>query len=148
MGLVPSEVRKPPLPPGRPPAYPWAANFIRSESDDTTNGSPVATSTSIDCPRPPRNRPGPPESRRSSLRRTMRGEVVSITSTGVVAMPEGKLVVDRPSFVGLAPVPPAAKNTVMKRSDPAPRTVVSQMLPAPSARTRSGMIGAKAPNTA
>ena len=74
--------------------------------------------------------------------------MVSITSTGVVAIPLGKLVVDRPSFVGLAPVPPAAKNTVTKRFRPAPRTVVSQMFPAPSASTRPGMIPARAPNTA
>ena len=71
-----------------------------------------------------------------------------MTSTGVVAIPLGKLVVDRPSFVGRAPVPPAAKNTVMNRSWPAPLTVVSQMLPAPSASTRSGMIPTNAPNTA
>ncbi len=74
--------------------------------------------------------------------------MVSITSTGAVAMPLGKLVAESPSLVGRAPVPPAAKSTAMNRLRSRPRTVVIQMFPAPSARTRSEVTSARAPKTA
>src|SRR5262249_15976015 len=83
-----------------------------------------------------------------SLRRITSGPVVSITSTGDEATPLGKAVVDRPSAVGRAPVPPAEKKTLTKRSRPAPRTVVSQIPPAPSAITRPGRTRSRAPKTA
>ena len=38
------------------------------------------------------------------------GEIVSITSTGVLTIPDGKAVAERPSLMGRAPVPPDAKN--------------------------------------
>ena len=43
-------------------------------------------------------------------------------------MPLGKLVVDSPSFVGRAPVPPEAKKTVTNRLRPRPLVVVSQTI--------------------
>ena len=50
--------------------------------------------------------PSPAESGRYSLRQIMRGAAFSVISTGVLRTPEGNAVQDRPSLLGLAPVPP------------------------------------------
>ncbi len=66
------------------------------------------------CPVPPRVRPAPPESGRSSLRQKMIGATFSVASTGMVRTPEGKAVAFRPSLVGRAPVPPELKVMISK----------------------------------
>src|SRR5260370_27291856 len=70
------------------------------------NGMSPALSPSMIGPSPPRYSPAPPESVRYSLDHTSTGAMVSVISTGTLRTPLGKAVADRPSSLGLAPVPP------------------------------------------
>src|SRR6516165_7841641 len=73
------------------------------------NGASSRLLASITWPRPPRNRPAPPESQRYSFFHTTMGDIASLTSTGMLRTPLGNAVADRPSLPGRAPAPPAWK---------------------------------------
>ena len=72
------------------------------------SASPLAP-ISMTWPKPPRVRPAPPLSGRSSLRQNTTGATFSVASTGMVRTPDGKAVPSSPSCVGRAPVPPELK---------------------------------------
>ena len=57
---------------------------------DMMNGASSLRPISMIWPRPPRWRPAPPESARSSLRQTTTGEIVSVISIGMQRTPLGK----------------------------------------------------------
>ena len=80
----------PPSPPGRPPSSPSAAKRVRSISVETLQGRPLRQLISVAWPRPPRNRPAPPESVRSSRRCCTSGVSDSMTSAGTPPTPLGK----------------------------------------------------------
>ena len=64
-------------------------------------------------PRPPRNRPAPPEPARRRLAWKKSGLFRSATSTGVDEMLLGHEVALSPSFTGVAPMPPLKKSTLV-----------------------------------
>ena len=109
------------------------------------------------CPKPPRVRPAPAESGRSSLRQNTTGATFSVASTGMVRTPDGNAVPSSPSNVRRAPVPPEL-NVITSKSgstgrlprawpdtaDP-PRNGGFQRHEDPSAATRSGTIWCRHP---
>ena len=66
-------------------------------------------------PTPPRRRPGPAESGRSSLRRNSTGAFASITSHGVTTLLCGNATGTIPSSSGRAPRPPWGSMSTTKR---------------------------------
>ena len=109
------------------------------------SASPLAPMTMI-CPNPPRVRPAPALSGRSSFRQNTTGATFSVASTGMVRTPEGKAVPSSPSAPGRAPVPPELKVMISKSSTSAagpltgapPRKGGFHSAEEPSAVTRSG----------
>src|ERR1700738_1817406 len=89
---------------------PCAANLRRSYIPDMDHVCPLRSANVVNCPQPPRNLPGPPESVRTSLRSTTSPVRLSMTSEGTPATPLGKPTLFRPSLVGRAAVPPHWKN--------------------------------------
>ena len=77
------------------------------------SASPLAP-ISMTWPKPPRVRPAPALSGRSSFRQKTTGATFSVASTGMVRTPEGKAVPSSPSLVGRAPVPPELKVMISK----------------------------------
>ena len=75
----------------------------------TANSASPLVPISMIWPKPPRVRPAPAESGRSSFFQKITGATFSVASTGMVRTPEGKAVPSSPSFVGRAPVPPELK---------------------------------------
>ena len=119
------------------------------------NGAPSRFSTSMVWPRPPRVRPGPPLSGRSSFFQNTSGVIASVASTGTLRTPEGKGVAERPSRPGRAPAPPEWKLMIWNGVDCEPaRAVIPWPAPSlsvqsaeqPSAGTRSGIAWYRQPN--
>ena len=93
--------------PASPPKMPSGATCRRLVTAFSCQGRSVSTVNSTVCPSPPRCRPGPLESSRSSLRRNLSGAEVSTTSTGTAATPVGYEHADSPGLACLPPTPPA-----------------------------------------
>mmetsp|Transcript_86187 Transcript_86187/g.241057 ORF Transcript_86187/g.241057 Transcript_86187/m.241057 type:complete len:260 (+) Transcript_86187:306-1085(+) len=104
-------------------------------------------------PKPPRLRPGPPESQRSSLRRTNSGAAASVTSTCEQRRPLGKMVALKPSRHARAPIPPPSTWIATNggpASNLAPEGICTLSRKGPaadSAGIRSGTTWAKHPKT-
>ncbi len=101
-------------------------------------------------PQPPRNRPGPPESRISSKRSITRGWFASCASTGMFEALNAHAIASHPSFVARAPVPDSTSSYATKRRFRArsqPPNVGFAMCEA-AAATRAGTARASAPTTA
>src|SRR5574341_1597611 len=101
--------------PGRPPINPNGGAFTLSYMQERTEGYGLRTCTLMTWPGPPWNLPAPPESGTNAFCATKRGEMLSITSTGVLETVEGHALAGIPSLVARAPIPPEAKNDAMKR---------------------------------
>ena len=143
-GRVPSLITISAAPPGPPPSTPWAGCSRRSDSSESRSGAGDRTSITASCPSPPRNCPAPPLSGRSCLAQTTRGATLSKASMLPAPALVGKAVVASPSRCGLAPMPPEANSTWLKRSPCRSRPENSaRMVGAPphSAMTWPGMTG-------
>ncbi len=110
------------------------------------------------CPTPPRVRPAPPESGRSSLRQKITGATFSVASTGMVRTPDGKAVrvqpVARRPRAGAAGVEgddleirrsPAGSPRAWPDTEAPPRNGGFHSAEAPSAVTRSGTAWCRQP---
>ena len=117
---------------------------------------PLARMTSR-CPRPPRCVPAPPESGRRLRSMMSSGARASTISAGTPRTPDGNAVLERPSLVGRAPIPPELKKAIENRLPPPapsppcrlsePENCVIHRLEDPSAITWSGIACARAPWT-
>ena len=142
-------MRTSPSPPAPPPARPGAGNFVRSAMTLSTIGRGERLSIRMSCPRPPRKRPAPPEPGRRRLWWKNSGLCRSATSTGVDEMLLGHDNTCSPSLIGVAPMPPLKKSTVVYGR---PSSRVLDWLSAQSgeptpAMTRSGITRCSAPST-
>ena len=109
------------------------------------------TSKTFSAPRPPRNRPAPPESSRVRNARIRSGDVISIASIGMFMQLTGpKSRTSIPSLVARAPTPPAPISLVTNgrpvRASWPPNAIVRWPESAPI--NRAGMAWANAPITA
>ena len=147
-----------PLAPRPPPSRPSGGFCTRSKVANSAKGAASRLPTTMVWPSPPRVRPAPPESWRSSFFQTTSGVIASVTSTGTFLTPDGNGVADRPSSVGRAPAPPECRLIIMKlvrfrpkvwsvRPWPAP-AFTPHSEPVPSAGTSPGRIWCRQPNTA
>ena len=122
---------------------------MRSTSAETVHGAPVRQRMRERCPRPPRQRPAPPESGISARSPCTSGVSDSNTSVGTHATAAGKPVALSPSLPSRAPIPPDWNSVRLKASSPSssPRQTVIHSESELSASARSSDAWPSAPST-